>query len=75
MLFPTPHTGEATCYLLYDLLDLWNLNHRIRTIKSDNGRDLCCGVEKLCDILSLENTDIIDRRDFHVRGIAQLHMF
>lgn len=69
--FMTPHTGEATCEILLETIDSWELRKRLRSITSDNASDVCSGVARRFANLSLESYVCSSLRNFHVRCIAQ----
>lgn len=71
-LFMSPHTGDDTCALLYDVLESWNLCKKVREITSDNVSDVCNGISKLLGRLLTEAHTTSNLEDFHLLCFANV---
>lgn len=50
--FPTPHNGENTSTLLFELFFKWNILVTVKAITTDNAPDMCSAMEKLTSSLN-----------------------
>lgn len=70
--FPTPHNGETTSTLLFDLLSSWHLLSKVKAITTDNASDMCSAMSKLTDMMNIRNNSARCVQDIHVRCIAHV---
>lgn len=66
----SPHTCEAACDLLLDVIRDWNLTEHISCIATDNAFDMVKGVELLRRQLAVDVPDMYCTAKFQVRYIA-----
>ena len=45
--FPAPHTSNAICELMMDVLEQWNISGKMLAITSDNGSNVIKGLKLL----------------------------
>lgn len=71
--FPTPHTGEATCNFLEQVVSTWKLGSAIQAITSDNATDMVSGARKLWTVLRTQHPTSYTTKDmFYVRCISHV---
>lgn len=70
--FPTPHNGETTSNVLFELLSYWNIIGSVKAITTDNASDMCTAMAKLIDKMNIKNNTNRRVCDMHVRCIAHV---
>lgn len=72
MIFMTPHTFEATCALLQEFIQSWDIEGRVSAITTENASDVCSGVSTLLTRLVSEGQESPNLEDFYDRCIADV---
>ena len=45
--FVSPQTGEATCTMLMEILNDWNLENKLMTVTIDNASEVCNALKRM----------------------------
>lgn len=70
--FPTPHTADATCTTIIDILENWHVAGKVQAITTDNAADVISGVNDVHKYLCTIHHLNVTLEDFHVRCIAHV---
>ena len=64
--FPAPHTSDAICELMMDVLDQWKLSDKLIAITSDNGANVIKGLKLLKARINDKYGDTVGGNSFWV---------
>lgn len=73
--FTAPHTGDASCQFIYELIKAWGLEKSLMAITTENSSDMISAIRKLNNSIhtELEKTDsTVLFENFHILFIAHI---
>lgn len=73
--FLTPHTGDAACEFMYDVINDWGIKRKLMCITTDNASDMISGVRKLNMKITADLGEVdveLRKAFFHIRCISHI---
>ena len=69
--FPAPHTSNAICELMMDVLEQWNISGKMLAITSDNGSNVIKGLKLLGKKINEQHgNDVVEDPGWIIRCLA-----
>lgn len=70
--FPTPHNGQKSVNILFEMLSHRNLLGKVKDVTTNNASDMVSAIERLSDLLNIDNNSSGTVNDLHIRCLAHI---